>query len=128
MLCCIVCCSQVVAPKKVKLAEAEASLAVQMEKLNAKRTELQGVSPHSCIVEDRVDRYGMYKLLQVSVCPYQSIGPILEGQRVHIFVTAVYVCIYFVHDSYTPFQVVMAKCAVLCVTSYCCTVSEVFFT
>ena len=53
MLSCIVCCSQVVAPKKIKLAEAEASLAVQMEKLNAKRAELQGVSPHSCIVEDR---------------------------------------------------------------------------
>ena len=35
---------QVVAPKKIKLAEAEAILAVQMEKLNAKRAELKGVS------------------------------------------------------------------------------------
>ena len=90
MLCCIVRCSQVVAPKKVKLAEAEASLAVQMEKLNAKRAELQGVSPHSCIVEDRVDRYGMYKLLQVSVCPYQPIGPILKGQRVSLSLQYMY--------------------------------------
>ena len=112
MLCCIVRCSQVVAPKKVKLAEAEASLAVQMEKLNAKRAELQGVSPHSCTVEDRVDRYGMYKLLQVSVCPYQPIGPILE---VRGYLCHCSICINFVHDSYTLFQVVMAKCAVLCV-------------
>ena len=31
------------APKKLKLAEAESELSVQMEKLNAKRAELQGV-------------------------------------------------------------------------------------
>ena len=117
-----------VAPKKVKLAEAEASLAVQMEKLNAKRAELQGVSPHSCIVEDRVDRYGMYKLLQVSVCPYQPIGPILEGQRVRIFVTAVYVyilCMTVIPHSKWLWPSVQSC---LCVVSYCCTVSEVFFT
>jgi len=33
-----------VAPKKLKLAEAEAELAVQMEKLNAKRAQLKEVS------------------------------------------------------------------------------------
>ena len=32
------------APKKLKLAEAEAELAVQMEKLNAKRAQLKEVS------------------------------------------------------------------------------------
>ena len=35
---------QVVAPKKIKLAEAEAELSVQMEKLNAKRAQLKEVS------------------------------------------------------------------------------------
>lgn len=35
---------QVVAPKKEKLAQAEAELAVQMEKLNAKRAQLKEVS------------------------------------------------------------------------------------
>ena len=35
--------SKVVAPKKLKLAEAEAELAVQMEKLNAKRAQLKEV-------------------------------------------------------------------------------------
>ena len=35
--------AKVVAPKKIKLAEAEAELAVQMKKLNEKRVELQGV-------------------------------------------------------------------------------------
>ena len=35
--------SQVVAPKKEKLAQAEAELAVQMEKLNAKRAQLKEV-------------------------------------------------------------------------------------
>ena len=35
--------AKVVAPKKAKLAEAEAALAIQMEKLNTKRTELKGV-------------------------------------------------------------------------------------
>ena len=35
--------AKVVAPKKVKLAEAEAELAVQMKKLNEKRAELQEV-------------------------------------------------------------------------------------
>ena len=35
--------AKVVAPKKAKLAEAEAELAVQMEKLNAKRSQLQEV-------------------------------------------------------------------------------------
>ena len=39
--------------------------------------------------------------------------------------------VYIVHASYTPFKVVMANCAVLCVVSvvsYCCNMSEVFFT
>ncbi len=35
--------AKVVAPKKVKLAEAEAELSVQMAKLNEKRAELQAV-------------------------------------------------------------------------------------
>ena len=35
---------RVVAPKKEKLAQAEAELAVQMEKLNAKRAQLKEVS------------------------------------------------------------------------------------
>ena len=35
--------SQVVAPKKEKLAQAEAELSVQMEKLNAKRAQLKEV-------------------------------------------------------------------------------------
>ena len=35
--------AKVVAPKKIKLAEAEADLSVQMKKLNEKRTELQAV-------------------------------------------------------------------------------------
>ena len=35
--------AKVVAPKKIKLAEAEAELAVQMKKLNAKRAELKEV-------------------------------------------------------------------------------------
>jgi dynein heavy chain len=35
--------AKVVAPKKLKLAEAEATLAVQMEKLNAKRAELKSI-------------------------------------------------------------------------------------
>ena len=37
--------AKVVAPKKIKLAEAEAELSVQMTKLNAKRAELKEVSP-----------------------------------------------------------------------------------
>ena len=44
MLLTVLTYVQVVAPKKIKLAEAEAILAVQMEKLNAKRAELKGVS------------------------------------------------------------------------------------
>ena len=36
--------AKVVAPKKAALAVAESELAVQMEKLNAKRAELQSVS------------------------------------------------------------------------------------
>lgn len=35
--------AKVVAPKKAKLAEAEAELAVQMDKLNAKRAQLKEV-------------------------------------------------------------------------------------
>ena len=35
---------KIVKPKKEKLAEAEGALAIQMEKLNAKRSELQAVS------------------------------------------------------------------------------------
>ena len=35
--------AKVVAPKKIKLAEAEAELAVQMKKLNEKRAELKEV-------------------------------------------------------------------------------------
>ena len=35
--------AKVVAPKKIKLAEAESELAGQMEKLNAKRAQLQEV-------------------------------------------------------------------------------------
>ena len=37
--------AKVVAPKKAKLAEAEAELAMQMERLNEKRAQLQAVSP-----------------------------------------------------------------------------------
>ena len=40
---------QVVAPKKLKLAEAEGELAVQMGKLNAKRAELKEVRSKSTI-------------------------------------------------------------------------------
>lgn len=50
--------AKVVAPKKAKLAEAEAELAVQMEKLNAKRAELKEV-------------LGMYiqcRLISIRVC------------------------------------------------------------
>jgi dynein heavy chain len=36
--------AKVVAPKKAKLAEAEAELAIQMEKLNTKRAQLKEVS------------------------------------------------------------------------------------
>ena len=36
--------AKVVAPKKIKLAEAEAELAVQMKMLNAKRAELKEVT------------------------------------------------------------------------------------
>ena len=36
--------AKVVAPKKIKLAEAEAELAVQMEKLNQKRAQLKEAS------------------------------------------------------------------------------------
>lgn len=35
--------AKVVAPKKIKLAEANATLAVQMKKLNEKRAELKEV-------------------------------------------------------------------------------------
>lgn len=35
---------KIVAPKKTKLAEAEAELALQMDTLNAKRAQLQEVS------------------------------------------------------------------------------------
>ena len=35
--------AKVVAPKKIKLAEAEADLSIQMKKLNEKRAELQAV-------------------------------------------------------------------------------------
>ena len=42
-VCTVLVFLQVVAPKKAKLAEAEAALAVQMEKLNTKRAELQAV-------------------------------------------------------------------------------------
>lgn len=37
---------KIVAPKKAKLAEAEAELAVQMDKLNEKRAQLQEVMNH----------------------------------------------------------------------------------
>jgi len=37
---------KIVAPKKLKLAAAEAELAVQMKKLNAKRKQLKDVSLH----------------------------------------------------------------------------------
>ena len=37
--------AKVVAPKKIKLAEAEAELAVQMKMLNEKRAELKEVGP-----------------------------------------------------------------------------------
>ena len=46
LICNLLYCvfiSKVVAPKKLKLAEAEAELAVQMEKLNAKRAQLKEV-------------------------------------------------------------------------------------
>lgn len=36
---------KIVAPKKAKLAEAEAELELQMRTLNEKRTQLQEVSP-----------------------------------------------------------------------------------
>lgn len=36
---------KIVAPKKIKLAEAEAELAVEMQKLNEKREALKAVSP-----------------------------------------------------------------------------------
>lgn len=39
--------AKVVAPKKAKLAEAEAELAVQMKKLNEKRAELKEVRLYS---------------------------------------------------------------------------------
>jgi len=39
--------AKVVAPKKIKLAGAEAELAVQMKKLNAKRAELKEVTSQS---------------------------------------------------------------------------------
>ncbi len=35
--------AKVVAPKKIKLAEAESELSVQMKKLNEKRAELKAV-------------------------------------------------------------------------------------
>ena len=40
--------AKIVMPKKKKLAEAEAALAIQMEKLNAKRAELQAVRSYRC--------------------------------------------------------------------------------
>ena len=60
---------QVVAPKKLKLAEAEATLAVQMEKLNAKRAELKSVSPHCMNALTAVDSYYAPTLaVRVSCC------------------------------------------------------------
>ena len=41
--------AKVVAPKKIALAAAESELAVQMEKLNEKRGELQVVSTCTCL-------------------------------------------------------------------------------
>lgn len=38
---------KIVAPKKARLAEAEAELAAQMDTLNAKRAQLQEVFTHS---------------------------------------------------------------------------------
>jgi hypothetical protein len=40
---------KIVAPKKAKLSEAEAELAVQMDKLNEKRAQLQEVKNHSTL-------------------------------------------------------------------------------
>jgi dynein heavy chain len=40
---------KIVAPKKANLAEAEAELAVQMDKLNEKRAQLQEVMNHSTL-------------------------------------------------------------------------------
>ena len=43
--------AKVVAPKKAKLAEAEAELGEQMDKLNTKRAELKEVKPRICSVK-----------------------------------------------------------------------------
>ncbi|XP_072168572.1 dynein axonemal heavy chain 3-like [Diadema setosum] len=48
--------AKVVAPKKKKLAEAEAELAVQMEKLNTKRAQLKEVSDKLQALNDELDR------------------------------------------------------------------------
>ena len=46
---------QVVAPKKAKLAEAEAELAVQMDMLNTKRTQLKAVTDKLQALNDQLD-------------------------------------------------------------------------
>lgn len=67
--------AKVVAPKKVKLAEAEAELAVQMKKLNEKRAELQEVlgmatdpQPHSmCMMASFLFSQTSCKLSMISL-------------------------------------------------------------
>ena len=48
--------AKVVAPKKIKLAEAEAELEVQMEKLSCKRDELKEISDKLQNLRDRYDK------------------------------------------------------------------------
>ena len=48
--------AKVVAPKKVKLAEAEAELNVQMEKLSCKRAELKEISDKLQDLRDNFDK------------------------------------------------------------------------
>ena len=57
--------AKVVAPKKIKLAEAESDLAIQMDKLNEKRAQLKEVT--YSLPMQRIVR--VVEIVKLSSCP-----------------------------------------------------------
>ena len=66
---------KIVAPKKVKLVEAEAELDVQMQKLNEKRVELQKVHRYERLPYCRAEMHAGL----VACCPLVSHGEYTDG-------------------------------------------------
>ena len=64
--------AKVVAPKKIKLAEAESELSAQMEKLNHKRKELQEVGPSLNGVAMDTQHIALYCLIHPVIPPILS--------------------------------------------------------